>query len=57
MEARSWTADDDREFGIDPDEESCLSCGAGPLEDCAWFCTCRSCTLGKPEQGKATEAA
>lgn len=40
---------DPREFGIDPDEENCPECGAGPFEDCAWHCTCRSCLTGKVE--------
>jgi hypothetical protein len=47
MESKSWTGDDDREFGIDPDEESCEDCGAGPLEDCAWYCQCLACETGR----------
>lgn len=43
MDARSFTGEDEREFGIDPDEENCESCGAGPLDDCQWECDCEAC--------------
>jgi hypothetical protein len=47
MDARGFNGDDEREFGIDPDEESCEDCGAGPLEDCAWWCQCLACETGR----------
>jgi hypothetical protein len=53
MESRSWTGDDSREFGPDHTLEECQDCGAGPLEDCVWWCQCSHCQTGRAKAGVA----
>ena len=43
-EARHWTGNDNRDgLGLDPDDEKCPDCGAGPLEKCTLDCGCLHC--------------
>ncbi len=46
MDAPGWVADDDREFGPDPNDPSeglCPDCGAYPSEPCELDCACAYC--------------
>lgn len=54
---RYYTGEDEREYGIDPDEENCPECGIGPLESCAWWCQCLHCLTGKAAEKSTGDAA
>ena len=43
MDAPSWVADDDREFGPDPLNGRCHDCGAEEDEPCSVLCACDYC--------------
>lgn len=43
MNAKSFIGDDEREFGPDPDEGRCQSCGAAEDWPCEMDCDCPSC--------------
>lgn len=43
MDAPYYNGADDREFGIDPDDEHCPDCGASADEPCEKDCGCRAC--------------
>lgn len=43
MDAPQFNGPDDREFGIDPDDERCESCGAAADEPCEPTCGCVHC--------------
>ena len=49
----AWTGDDDREFGPDPDEGRCWSCGAREDEDCDLVeCDCSQCIARRERLAK-----
>jgi hypothetical protein len=50
MDAPSFNGSDDREFGPDPDEERCDSCGAREDEPCGMWCECAHCEAEKLRQ-------
>lgn len=50
MEARAWTGDDDRDFGIA--DETCGECGAGPLDDCDPRCVCDHCIAHREREAE-----
>ena len=43
MDAPYYNGPDDREFGIDPDDERCASCGVAADEVCEAGCGCPHC--------------
>lgn len=50
MNANHWVGDDTREFGPEPGEDLCPSCGAGEDESCTGDCECTFCDKARERE-------